>query len=125
MLLDASAKLSIEVENICGTSVDLVNVLFEDCSAVIFIPNCFTANEDGMNDFFRPTISNVTDYYLMIFDRWGGLIFQSKDPAEAWHSGNQINQPDYIQDGIYNYLLICQTLAGSSLVSRGCIYVIR
>ncbi|MFN5319617.1 MAG: gliding motility-associated C-terminal domain-containing protein [Bacteroidia bacterium] len=125
VLLDASAELSIKVGNVCGTSVDSVNVLFEDCSAVIFIPNCFTPNEDGMNDFFRPTISNVTDYYLMIFDRWGGLIFQSKDPAEAWHSGSQINQPDYIQDGVYNYLLICQTMAGNSLVRRGCIYVIR
>ena len=43
-------------------------------------------NDDGINDVFYP-VSAVVDlesYDLSVFDRWGGLVYQSKDPYEGW-----------------------------------------
>jgi gliding motility-associated-like protein len=53
---------------------------------VFYTPNAFTPNGDGINDVFQP-IGNVIDlesYDLAIYDRWGQLIFQTKDPWTGW-----------------------------------------
>lgn len=57
----------------------------------IFIPNSFTPNGDGINDLFRVVGSNVYEYEIRIFDRWGNLVFHSKDIDQKWnglHNGN-------------------------------------
>lgn len=52
-----------------------------------FIPNTFTPNGDGVNDFFGPVFSGIepTQYHLQIFNRWGQLIFESKQISEQWN----------------------------------------
>ncbi|MEO1259171.1 MAG: M43 family zinc metalloprotease [Bacteroidota bacterium] len=56
----------------------------------IFIPNAFSPNGDGINDFFFPYSDGVADIKLMrIFNRWGGLVyeaagFQPNDPVSGW-----------------------------------------
>ncbi len=52
----------------------------------IYVPNSFTPNHDGQNDIFKPEgtgISN-TGYELMIFDRWGNMIFKTDDLHKGW-----------------------------------------
>ncbi len=54
----------------------------------IYIPNSFTPNEDGMNDFFMVYGYNLTDVTMRIFDRWGeNLITMSgTDPVtKGWN----------------------------------------
>jgi gliding motility-associated-like protein len=52
----------------------------------IFVPNTFTPNGDGTNDVFIPKGDGLTDgnYELMIFDRWGNLIFESHALNDGW-----------------------------------------
>lgn len=51
----------------------------------LFVPNSFTpGNNDGVNPVFRPVGSNLTDYRLAIFNRWGELIFTSNNLEEGW-----------------------------------------
>ncbi len=51
-----------------------------------FIPNTFTPNGDGTNDYFSPkgTGIDISDYDLWIFDRWGNLIWHTRTWGEAW-----------------------------------------
>ncbi|MDQ3108515.1 MAG: PKD domain-containing protein, partial [Bacteroidota bacterium] len=54
---------------------------------LIWIPNAFTPNNDQRNDIFLPVFSDpsyVTSYNMMIFDRWGNLIFSTEDPYLGW-----------------------------------------
>jgi gliding motility-associated-like protein len=54
----------------------------------IFVPNIFTPNDDGFNDFFHPFIESpwpTRTYYFQIFTRWGELVFESSNPSEAWN----------------------------------------
>ena len=51
----------------------------------LYMPTCFSPNEDGVNDFFVPVISGDYDNYeLSIYDRWGQLVFYSTDPTLGW-----------------------------------------
>lgn len=53
---------------------------------VVYIPNAFTPDGDGINEMFLPRgfgISN-NNYQFEIFDRWGLLLFKSVDPQKGW-----------------------------------------
>lgn len=53
---------------------------------LIYTPNAFTPNGDGLNDIFLPYIQGESPetYELMIFNRWGEMIFLSTDELKGW-----------------------------------------
>lgn len=71
---------------------------------ILYIPNAFTPNNDGINDAFQVVISDVVYYEINIFNRWGEEVFYSNDPDEAW-IGNVKGGDYYAQPGLYNYRL--------------------
>ena len=70
----------------------------------IFIPTSFTPNGDGINDLFGVVGTNVYDYEIRIFDRWGKLVFHSKDISEKWNGSHQGD--GYQSDAeVYTYII--------------------
>ncbi len=122
--VEESVDLAIEVGNNCGTSTDSLFVVFEDCSAFLYFPSCFSPNGDGINDVYKPSALNIDSYDLKIFDKWGKLIFQSMDANEPW-VGDSLEGGYYVPNGVYNYFLVCRTGKGNSLERRGHIIVTR
>ena len=54
---------------------------------ILWVPNAFTPDGDGLNDTFRPIPSNyelITSYKLMIFNRWGEFLWETYDIGEGW-----------------------------------------
>ncbi|HKL09021.1 MAG TPA: PKD domain-containing protein [Bacteroidales bacterium] len=51
----------------------------------IAFPNAFTPNEDGINDIFKPVYKGVVEYELLIYNRWGELIFRTNDLDMGWN----------------------------------------
>ncbi|MBK7085311.1 MAG: gliding motility-associated C-terminal domain-containing protein [Flavobacteriales bacterium] len=47
-----------------------------------FVPNSFSPNGDGINDEWRPwgNVIDLETFDLKVFDRWGQLTMESKDP---------------------------------------------
>jgi gliding motility-associated-like protein len=66
------------------------------------VPNIFTPNNDGQNDVYRVYGTDLFDFSLMIFDRWGGKVFETTDINEGW-DGNFKGQP--LQSGVYVALI--------------------
>lgn len=69
----------------------------------IYIPNAFTPNDDGVNDGFLVKGYGIIDFEMLIFDRWGNLIFKTKDINKPWDGrakyGNDVAQIDvYVYD---------------------------
>lgn len=65
---------------------DTVIAHLEPQEYAFFIPNAFSPNGDGINDTWRP-ISKVVDvdhYLLEVFDRWGHIVYTSRDPHAEW-----------------------------------------
>jgi gliding motility-associated-like protein len=72
------------VSNACGSNSDTVKLGIADCEQIIWVPNAFTPNNDGDNDVFKPWVENVNNYHIIIYDRWGGMVFESFNPEMAW-----------------------------------------
>ncbi len=54
---------------------------------LIWIPNAFTPNGDTKNEIFSPVFSDpsyIVKYQMLIFDRWGNLIFNTEDQYKGW-----------------------------------------
>ncbi len=67
-------------------------------NTTLYIPNAFTPNANGTNDMFFVYGEYVNNYHLIIFDRWGNLIFESYDQTKGWdgkaNGGKNIAQTD-------------------------------
>ncbi len=50
----------------------------------VYAPNAFTPNKDGLNEVFLFRSISVSDFELLIFNRWGELIFKSDDINKGW-----------------------------------------
>ena len=74
----------------------------EECPCVIFVPNVFTPNGDGINEVFKPEIScykTLKAYKMNIYDRWGSIIFRSTDYSIAWDG--RTNKGKHCATGVY------------------------
>jgi gliding motility-associated-like protein len=59
-------------------------VTVSKCEAQIYFPNTFSPNDDGINDEFFPQGKNFEPINLSVYDRWGGLLFQTKADYTVW-----------------------------------------
>jgi len=66
-----------------------------------YIPNAFTPNHDGTNESFKGIGIGIKTYTLMIFDRWGELIFQSDDLEKGWDGTFKGKGGEVVQEGVY------------------------
>jgi gliding motility-associated-like protein len=58
-----------------------------DPDVIIYVPNAFTPNGDGINEVFIPVMQGIDpdNYELWVFDRWGNMIFYTDDVNEGWN----------------------------------------
>lgn len=73
-----------------------------DPDFVIFFPNAFTPNGDGLNEKFYPVGYGweESSFEMMIFDRWGNLIYSTKDYKQGW-DGKANNGSGIAQEDVY------------------------
>lgn len=57
---------------------------FVTLDGAIYVPNTFTPNGDGVNDFFVVKGKEIKTFEFWIFDRWGELIFHSNNMNNSW-----------------------------------------
>lgn len=53
--------------------------VIECVESVIYFPNSFTPNDDGINDLYGPKGIGITDLRWSIWNRWGEMLFESTD----------------------------------------------
>ncbi|MCB9189328.1 MAG: gliding motility-associated C-terminal domain-containing protein [Flavobacteriales bacterium] len=77
-------------------NTDSLEVLVESS---LFVPNSFTPDGNGTNDYFRIEAREVHDFQLYIFNRWGQLIYESTDPNDFWdgtYKGKPVQVDAYV-----------------------------
>lgn len=89
---------------------------------VLAVPTAFSPNGDGNNDILYVRGNNFTEFELMIFNRWGQLIFQTKDTGTGW-DGTFQGEPQAMD--AYNYYLKGICLDGQVTSSKGTITLLR
>lgn len=123
LVVKDTGKYTVSVTNACGTKKDTVEV-FRDCEFDIYMPNAFTPNFDGHNDYFRiPAQINNQLISFSIYNRWGQQIFVTKDKSRAWN-GMLHEYP--APAGTYVYVIVMRSLDNKKdLVKKGYVTLIR
>jgi gliding motility-associated-like protein len=72
----------------------------------MYIPTAFTPNNDGQNDEFKPVFNNLPDSYkILIFDRFGNIVFSSNIVNRGWNGEIEGKEP---KQGIYQWRIVYQ-----------------
>lgn len=98
------------------TEVKVVEPVFE-------IPNVFTPNNDGKNDFFNIVTNGlVTIQEFRVYNRWGKMIYNNDNPAEGW-DGRDGGDP--APSEVYVYRMVLQIGDNPPEVRSGDVTLIR
>ena len=126
-----TSTYSISVNNLEGCSDDDSVTLYVKRNDSVFIPNIFSPNADGTNDYFlisaAPGVREIE--FLKIFDRWGNFIFAAEhfppnDPTYAWDGtafgGKKSSQKTTsLNPGVYVYRMMVRYLDESVQLFNG------
>jgi gliding motility-associated-like protein len=90
-----------------------------------YIPNAFTPNSDGKNETFKGIGIGIKTYTLMIFDRWGELIFQSDDLEKGWDGTFKGKGGEVVQEGVYVWKVLLRDERNKEHDFNGTVSVIK
>jgi gliding motility-associated-like protein len=90
----------------------------------LYIPNAFSPNSDNINDVFSIEGSDIKDYSLSIYNRWGECVFQSPDGKTSWN-GAKDNIGETVQEDVYLYKLKVRDSGGEEHFFSGTVVLIK
>lgn len=71
-------------------------------SSKISVPNVITPNGDNINDVFYAVSQSIKKFEMIITNRWGNILFETKDPYKGWDG--KVNG-NYVATGVYFYFI--------------------
>ncbi len=79
---------------------------------VMYVPNVFTPDNDGVNDAWHVVGRDVnpSDFSVMIYNRWGELVYESTEIEDVWLGEDQ-GGAHYVANGVYFYEIIAVSLS--------------
>lgn len=108
--------------NGCSAIAQISLNISPDCLAY-YLPNAFTPNGDGKNDEFRVKTGDVPkSFTLMVFNRYGGKVFESSNVTSGWNGTVGGNTAP---TGTYIYTLLATTSAGTVVRKQGTVTLVR
>ena len=117
-----SAEIKITNTGQCIDEDSLRNVLY------YYVPNSFSPNGDEMNNVFLPVFESGFEplkYSLLIFNRWGQLIFESYNADYGWN-GLLNNDGNEVQNGIYPWkITFTDIITQTERVLNGFVVLVR
>lgn len=114
--------VSLTVVNSIGCS-DTDESLIQS-APLVYIPNAFTPNGDGINDAFFIKGGSIKEFNFRVFNRWGDVLFESNDPETPW-VGDFKGGEFYGMNEVYNYTLRVKGFKNEVIEKTGTIMIIR
>ena len=99
-IIEGSYNVTLTVVDGNGCIDDVSHTIIINPEFTFFIPNAFTPNGDGVNDFFQGQGVGIKKYEIMIFDRWGNMIWYTDDINKLW-DGKANHGKDMAQQDVY------------------------
>lgn len=90
----------------------------------IYFPNTFTPNDDGVNEQFKPLAVGVAEFKMLIFDRWGLVIYTTSELAKGWN-GTMNGTGKECQMDTYVYMAIATGENGKKKEFIGHVNLVR
>ncbi len=117
----------VRMSNVCETKTDTVLVQPYSCeppqpeACGLVMPTAFSPNADGLNDDFKPKYyCEITNYELLVYDRWGKTVFTSNMVNKSWdgfYKGQKCVMGTYAWYATYQLVEEAET-TGEIVISR-------
>jgi len=106
----------------CASFSDSTLIIVKDCD--LQVPNTFTPNGDGENDFFK-LLTEDLDFFktfnISIVNRWGNIVAEFSIPDFKWDGKDKIG--NLVENGVYFYNIKSTTIEETELKKQGFIQV--
>ena len=99
--------ISLLVTTIEGCTDFVSDTVLIENQSLVYVPNAFTPNDDGVNEMFLPIFNGIdpVNYYMYIFNRWGELIFDAHHLDIGWDGTCKgVKSPE----GVYVYKILAR-----------------
>ncbi|NEN24766.1 gliding motility-associated C-terminal domain-containing protein [Cryomorpha ignava] len=90
----------------------------------VFLPNAFTPDGDGKNNIFKAEGQYVDSFELMVFNRWGKMIFKTNDFTKGWN-GEGADENYSGEANVYTYRYRAEDAFGRVDEGSGTVHLLR
>lgn len=87
------------------------------------VPTAFSPNGDGYNDNLMLGLFNVQEFDFQVFDKWGKVMYETKDPNASWDAHD--NKGKVVPEGVYMYVVRGFMNDGTKINEKGTITIVR
>jgi gliding motility-associated-like protein len=115
-VVDAGSYFVRAMKHSCITESDLIKI--DAIADSLFVPNVFTPNNDSRNDHFQIEGSDLNGFNLLVYNRYGGLVYENTDPSFKWMG-------DDLSAGTYFWRITYETCSGDTKEAKGWVQLVR
>jgi gliding motility-associated-like protein len=113
-------QVNLLVSNQAGCTDSISRTVYVGGYDTFYVPNSFTPNGNGLNEYFQPYIFGNQTYELYIFNRWGELLFI----GQKW-DGRDLRYGNLVQQDVYVWKINLKKSSGVVKQYTGHVNVIR
>ena len=120
-IISQAGSYEVTIGNDCATATT-INMEVESTNCLVSMPNVFTPDGDGLNDFFAPVSDGFVEILqFKIFNRWGNVVFD-KNNQEGWDGTNDGKS---VPSDVYVYTIELINGDGSRELLSGDVTLVR
>ncbi len=119
--VDQEGTYWVTVTDVSCSVTDTFNVFIDEieCAAVLELPNIFTPNGDGFNDFLNPLLTEgIISLETTIYSRWGNKVFETNNLLIQWDGQD-------VADGVYFWVATYTDIHGDVYRENGSVGVYK
>lgn len=109
--------------NNCNDTLSSIIVIDDVIQPSVTMPNIFTPNADGVNDFFYPVMIGFKEMTCMVYDRWGILVYEFSSLTDKW-SGENLKGKE-VSAGTYFFVFNGMDINNKNYVRKGYVQLVR
>lgn len=123
--VDGEYCVKLTVSNTPSCVDDTTICLVVEPDFTLYIPNSFTPNGNGLNDEFYPKGENIAEFEMLIYNRWGNLVFRADDISKHWNGTWQGKGGEIVEQDVYVYIINLKDKVGQKRQFIGHVTVIK
>ncbi len=116
-------KITLVAQGVLGCFQSVYSQEIDLWGSRLYIPNIFTPNNDGLNDYLKIAGGGIESMEFAVFDRWGRELYRTTNHDFQWGGLDANGNP--VPEGNYAFLLKAETAGQGLLTRRGTITIVR